>query len=106
MAIVGHHPESGVRLVLERAHDGREAPWRYVGDAFTPDARYAMRAFVDASGAVRIELDGCPDAAVSGPIVDKAKLIVRAAFKHAQADVDGGVTAPPPRRIVRWRGEK
>ncbi len=105
MAIVGHHPESGVRLVLERARDGGP-PWRYSGDAFTPEARFTMRVFVEATGAVQIEIDGCPDAAVSAPLVDKAKLIVRAAFKHAQADMGESSPAPPPRRIVRWRGDK
>jgi hypothetical protein len=112
MPIVGHHPESGLRLSLERDRDGGP-PWRYEGAAFTPTARFSMRAVVDESGGVRIELDACDDRAIA----EKARRIVRAAFKHAQPDVpvsSNGETqalgAPlepkaPPRRIVRWRGE-
>ena len=40
MPIVGDHPESGVRFVLERPRAGGP-PFQYEGAAFTPDARFA-----------------------------------------------------------------
>ena len=95
MGIVGDKPESGVRIELERDRDGGP-PWIYGGDAVTPEARVPVRVTVSSDGAV--EVDGV-DAALAG----KIKLIVRMAYKHAQ---DDEVNAPPPRRIVRWRGEK
>ncbi len=73
----------------------------YEGDAFTAEARFAMRASIDLQGAVRVTLEGCSDAALATSVGEKAKFILRAAFKHAHAD-----GMPPPRRIVRWRGEK
>ena len=34
MSIVGDHPESGVRFVLERPYEGGP-PWKYTGDSTT-----------------------------------------------------------------------
>jgi hypothetical protein len=98
MGIVGGNPESGVRLELERPTSGGP-PWVYDGDAVTPAARHRMRATVDAAGAVAIELaaDAPPD------LAERARLIVRAAFKHAKEADD---SAAPPRRIVRWRADR
>lgn len=103
MAIAGHHPETGVRLVLERPRHGNP-PWRYEGEAYSPTDRYPMRATVDADGVVRVEIEGCKDT----QIADKATFILRAAYRHAQGEASASHMdrAPPPRRIVRWRGEK
>jgi hypothetical protein len=99
MAIVGHHPENGVRLVVERSRAGEPdgPPWCYTGEAATQNASFRLTALLDANGAVTIELQPGAPAAVA----DKVRLIVRAAWKHA--DEEG---IPPPRRIVRWRAER
>lgn len=104
MAIVGHHPETGLRISVERVRAdasgaARDAgpPWRYEGEAVTPTARFRVAAVVEADGTVAIDLPG--DAPVG--LAEKARLIVRAAWKHA---AEG--EAPPPRRIVRWRADR
>lgn len=96
MGIIGEHPESGLRIDISREREGGP-PWRYVGDAVTPDARWAMRAVVEADGTVTVELED----PVPG-VAEKARLIVRAAYKHAR-EIDEH--AAPPRRIQRWRAE-
>jgi hypothetical protein len=115
MGIIGERPESGVRLDLERPRAGGP-PWEYSGHVVTPAARFAARATVLGDGAVSVAIDG--DAPLD--IADQVKLIVRAAYKHAQADLGGvsGVSgaadasddvsraSPPPRRIQRWRADK
>jgi hypothetical protein len=97
MAIVGDHPESGLRFVLERAHDAK-TPWIYRGDAFTPDARHPLVVEVTEDGEVRV--DAAPDAPPE--LAEKTRLLFRALFKQAK-DSPGGA---PPRKVVRWRGEK
>jgi hypothetical protein len=97
MSIVGDHPESGVRFVLERPYAGGP-PWIYAGHAFTPDARFPLSAEVAADGAVRVRVEADAPAEVA----EKARLVLRALYKQSQADGDGA----PPRKIVRWRGEK
>jgi hypothetical protein len=99
MAIVGDHPETGVRFVLERplrVEGG--APWVYRGDAFTPDARFALEVAVARDGEVR----ATGDDAVPAEIVEKVRLLFRTLYRQAK-DTPGG---EPPRRVVRWRGEK
>jgi hypothetical protein len=93
MSIVGSHPESGIRLVLE--HTGGP-PWVYRGAAFTPSQRFVVRAVVDAKGAVRVEVDGAPPTDL--PL--RIRSMIRAVYKHAQAD---DPRAGPPRRLQRWR---
>jgi hypothetical protein len=100
MGIVGDHPESGVRVDVERPSQGGP-PWRYAGHAVTATARLPMTAVVEADGAVVVELRA--EGAASAPPADleaKVRLILRAAWKHGSED-----GAPPPRRIVRWRSE-
>lgn len=92
MAIVGDHPAHGIRFLLER---GDEPPFVYDGAAFTPTERHALRVSVAPDGTVTAEGDA-PD-----PIREQARLLVRTLVRHA---ADGG--AAPPRRILRWRGEK
>jgi hypothetical protein len=95
MAIVGQHPETGVRLVVERPH-AQGPPWRYAGEAATQNASFRLTARLDADGAVTIELQpGAP-----AGLADKVRLIVRAAWRHAGED-----GAAPPRRLVRWRAD-
>jgi hypothetical protein len=97
MAIVGDHPESGVRFVLERPLDGGP-PWIYRGDAFTPGARFALQIEVSGAGDVRVVAsDGVP-----GELAEKVRLLFRSLYKQSSA-VPGG---EPPRKVVRWRGEK
>ena len=94
MTIVGGRPESGVRIDVARPREPAAPPWRYDGEAATPDATVPVVVVVDAEGKVDVEL-----AAGAGPeLAEKVRLIVRAAWKHARDD-----EAPPPRRIQRWR---
>jgi hypothetical protein len=92
MAIVGDRPETGVRIAIERARDGGP-PWTYDGAAATPDATVPIRVVVLEDGTVTVE--------APADLVEKVRLIVRAAYKQARADGE-----PPAWRIVRWRGEK
>jgi hypothetical protein len=114
MPIVGDHPEHGVRVALERPHAGGP-PWRYEGDAFTRDARYALSVTVEANGEVDVHaasggsastnatVHGSADPDPPRELLDKVRLIVRAAFRQSR---EAGDDAAPPRRIQRWRGEK
>jgi hypothetical protein len=96
MGIVGHHPETGVRIDVERPQT-EGPPWRYEGEAVTPSARFRVAASVAGDGAVTVELQqGAP-----AGLAEKARLLVRAAWKHARED-----EAVPPRRIVRWRPDR
>lgn len=95
MPIVGPRPESGVRVDVERPlHAG--PPWRYVGRAATPEASFALEATLREDGSADVSL---PSEAPAG-LDEKVRLLLRAAFKHAQ-----GEARHPPRRIVRWRPE-
>lgn len=100
MSIVGDHPETGIRLELERPRVGGP-PWCYVGDVVTSSDRFPMRAVVESDGGVIVEV---LDARAPAEVATKAKLIIRAAHKHASDEP--GAAGAPPRRIVRWRGEK
>jgi hypothetical protein len=93
MGITGDHPESGVRVDVQRPRDGGP-PWRYEGEAATAQERYPMTAVVGADGTVEVTL------APPGPaeVREKVRLILRSAWKHGQED-----GTAPPRRIVRWR---
>jgi hypothetical protein len=97
VAIVGHHPETGVRIVVERTRAGGP-PWSYEGEAVTPSARFRVTMTVEADGGVDVTL---PSEAPAG-LAEKARLIVRAAWRHARDDE----AAAPPRRIVRWRADR
>jgi hypothetical protein len=103
MPIVGSSPESGVRIDVSRARDGGP-PWRYEGQAVTPEATWPTIATVAEDGEVRVEL-GAPagaEASANDPaseaIAARVRLLLRAAYKHASDDGQ-----PPPRRVVRWR---
>ena len=94
MGIIGGHPESGLRLELERPRDGGP-PWVYEGDAVTLETRYRMRAVVSAEGHVEVDIEGA-----AREVAERARLIVRAAYKHAK---EADAASSPPRKIVRWR---
>jgi hypothetical protein len=79
---------------LERADSA--PPWRYQGHVATPDERLELAAAVTEAGEVTVTC-------AKEEVADKVRLIVRTALKHAREDVPN---APPPRRIVRWRGPK
>jgi hypothetical protein len=96
MGIVGHHPESGVRVDVERAREGGP-PWLYEGEAVTPASRFRLAASVGDDGTVVVDLD--PGAPVA--LAEKVRLLLRTAWKHAEEDV-----ACPPRHIVRWRADR
>jgi hypothetical protein len=92
MGIVGDRPESGLRLDVTRSPEGGP-PWRYRGEAVSPDARFAIEATIGGSGEVAVDAPGAP-----AGFADRARLLLRAVWKHAE-----GERLPPPRRIVRWR---
>jgi hypothetical protein len=96
MTIVGTRPETGLRIDVERPRDGGP-PWRYEGQAVTPADTFGLVATVEPDGAIGVELDSRAPA----PLAEKARLLLRAAWKHAQDD-----DLPPPRRIVRWRADR
>jgi hypothetical protein len=96
MAIVGHHPESGVRVVLERPR-AEGPPWRYEGRASTQADSFPLVATLDTQGTVAVDL---PTEAPTG-LADKVRLIVRAAWRHAVED-----QSPPPQRLSRWRADR
>jgi hypothetical protein len=94
MGIVSEHPESGVRVELERPRDGGP-PWAYAGQAVTPLARFPLQVGVDAAGEVSVDLPvGAPP-----ELASKVRFIVRAVHRHARAETDDP-SAPPPRRIL------
>ncbi|HZU81959.1 MAG TPA: hypothetical protein VE987_03535 [Polyangiaceae bacterium] len=95
MSIVGDRPETGVRVVVERPAGGGP-PWRYEGEAVTAGGRFPLAATIDAQGQVTVAVQpGAPDG-----LAAKARLILRAAYKHAADDA-----SPPPRRLARWRSD-
>ena len=97
MAIVGDHPASGVRFVLERPLEGG-APWVYRGDAFTADARFPLEVHVSGGGDVNVVAgENLP-----GELAEKVRLLFRTLYRQSR-DVPGG---EPPRKVVRWRGKK
>ncbi|HEY8041165.1 MAG TPA: hypothetical protein VIF15_15265 [Polyangiaceae bacterium] len=98
MGIVGGHPESGVRVDLQRPREGGP-PWRYEGEAATPSARLQVAATVEADGRVAVQM------ATDAPegLSEKVRLIVRAAWKHTHEH--GQQQQAPPRRIARWRSD-
>lgn len=98
MPIVGDHPEHGLRFVLERGPEG--PPWDYRGSAFTKDDAFPLEARVEADGTVSVT--GATDARAPSDLAEKTRLLLRALWKQAKADGERG----PPKKIVRWRGEK
>jgi hypothetical protein len=93
MGIVGHHPESGVRIEVERSRESGP-PWRYEGEAVTPGMRFPVAATVADDGVVNVELE----AAAPPGLAEKVRLLLKTAWRHADQD-----DAAPPKRIVRWR---
>jgi hypothetical protein len=84
---VPHHPESGLRIEVERQpEDG--PPWCYEGRAMTPNEAYGLRAIVSEDRRVSVEVasDAPPQIAVR---------VIRV-LKTACAGL--------PQRIVQWRG--
>jgi hypothetical protein len=107
MAIVGDHPETGLRIVLERGAES-SPPYRYEGFVYLPlapgsaaeAARFALRAEV---GPASVEVTAASAEAPAPPaLLAKVRLLLRSL---AKAEEDGSLP-PPPRRIVRWRGDK
>jgi hypothetical protein len=87
------HPKSGLRFVLERARTN-EPPWEYRGAVLSPTERWEVSAVVSADGDVHV-------AASDAALAEKARLLLRTLYKQSQKD-----GSAPPRKIVRWRGEK
>ncbi|HEY4012067.1 MAG TPA: hypothetical protein VGM06_01910 [Polyangiaceae bacterium] len=96
MAIIGQYPDQGMRLVVERPREGGP-PWRYEGEAVFESRRVPVAAVLDAAGTVAVEAS--PEAPAD--LAERVRLIVRAAWKHAQPE-----GLEPPRRISRWRPER
>lgn len=114
MAVAGTYPEAGVRVALElRSADDSFA--RYDGEAFTPNARYAVVVTVEiATGKSALEITqtvprdplqpGAEVALEAGDLAFIKQLGVQL-WKQARAPAEqgGGVWA---RRVQRWRGPK
>jgi hypothetical protein len=94
MPIVGEHPESGLRIDIERPRDP-SPPWRYEGRAFTPIESFRIVVTLSENGDVEVDALGA-----GGAIADRVRRIVRSAWRQAQKG-----HAPPPSRIARWRPE-
>jgi hypothetical protein len=86
---VPHHPESGLRIEVERQHEGGP-PWCYEGRAVTPSCAYGVSAVVKNDGTVDVEV-----ASDAPPRL--AERVVRV-VKTACAGL--------PHRIVQWRGQR
>jgi hypothetical protein len=97
MPITGEYPEAGVRIEIERLREDAP-PWIYRGHAVTPGARWPMSAVVSDAGEVTVSLGA--DAPTG--TAERVRLMLRAAWKHAQSEGRGA----PPRRLVRWRDER
>jgi hypothetical protein len=95
MAVVGHAPESGVRVVLARPRSGGP-PWLYEGDATTQGGRFRVTAVLEDNGELSVQLSS--DAPPG--LTDKVRLILRAAWRRARED-----EAAPPLRLARWRAD-
>ena len=93
MSIISPHPESGLRLVIERPR-GVTPPFRFEGHVYAPAGRREVVVTVDAAGEVTALAD-------EPELSEKVRLLVRAACRHALSE-----SRPPPLRIQRWRGEK
>lgn len=111
MAVAGTYPEAGVRVALDlRSVD--ESTARYDGEAFTPNARYAVVVTVEiATGKSALEISetvprdpGAEVALEAGDLAFIKQLGVQL-WKQARAPAEqgGGVWA---RRVQRWRGPK
>ena len=70
MPIVGDHPETGFRVVLERPH-GDDAPYAYEGFVFLPAEKFAAHVVVDGQGDVTVTLDAASLRAVRMPARDR-----------------------------------
>lgn len=102
MPIAGDHPETGVRIHIERDKMRGDPPFRYRGSAFLPASAFPLEVTVDAEGTAVVTLS--PNEAGEAPpadLAEKVRLIVRTVHRQAKADNE-----PPAWRIVRWRGEK
>jgi hypothetical protein len=97
MPIIGDHPAHGLRFDLERSAS-EAPPWHYRGAAFTHDARFALDVMVLETGEVKVTVDP----AAPADLAEKTRLLFRALYKQADR-ASGGA---PPRKVVRWRGEK
>lgn len=88
-----------MRIAIERPRDGGP-PWSYAGAVHEPHASHAVRVVVAENGDVTVDL------AESAPrdLEEKVRLIVRTVYRQAKNDGEAGRV--PPRRIVRWRGDK
>jgi hypothetical protein len=93
MGIIGEHPESGVRIDVERPLLGGP-PWRYEGEAVTPTGRHRIVVDVESDGTVHVRTGQADPPLPPEPV----RLLMRAVWKHADAE-----GAAPPRRVVRWR---
>lgn len=112
MTIAGTYPEQGVRVALDlRSVDATVA--RYDGEAFTPDARYALSLAIDvATGKGTLEIpESVPrDGAAPHPLDPADAAFVRQLGVQlwrqatiAPAEQGGRIWA---RRVQRWRGPK
>ena len=92
MHILESHPESGVRVILNCHPDADGRTYTYEGKVETPRTAYAVTAFVERDGGVRVDSrEGLPP-----QIAIKVRALVMAACMR------GRVSDTPPPRIHRW----
>ena len=102
MSIVGDLPSKGLRLTVARGYS-EEAPWSYRGEVATPEGTWAIELQIDGGGEVSVHAPAGVGPGVSErDLLEKIRLIARTSYRQSKADGD----AAPPRKIVRWRGEK
>ena len=99
---MGDRPTKGFRLTVERGHS-EEAPWSYRGAVATSEGQWPIELRIESDGDVTVRAPEGVAASVSeGDLLEKVRLIARTSYRQSKADGDGA----PPRKIVRWRGEK
>ena len=100
MSITGERPHSGLRITLERDVNAGP-PWIYDGMLFTECVSAAVQAQVSADGTVCVAMRES-EVADASAVCEKVRLMLRSVWKQSR---ELGAEAPP-RRVVRWRGEK
>ena len=91
---LNHHPTEGVRLLIE-LQETDDGTIRYLGNVFTPDAKFTYQISIGDEGKVTLE----PELAATEE--DEAKLKKMTESIARKAIKDGGQW---PERILRWRG--
>lgn len=109
MSIAGTYPEQGVRVALDLRNVSLETPHvHYTGEAYTPNARYALSLTIDVAtgkGALEITSSRTREGNEAPPLdtADAAFVKQLGVQLWRQATSPVGTWA---RRVQRWRGPK